>query len=162
METSVTRLMPHLQLAIGPVIFISGVGLLLLTMTNRFGRVIDRTRALASRLRRSSEPDRAYGILQIDILYRRIRNLRRSITFTAGSVFFVSVLMIVLFLAALLGLDWAVPVTGLFAGALACLTVGVALFIYDFHLSLSALDFELEAEKKAARVGEDGPTPPGR
>ena len=34
-----------LQLAICPVILISGVGLLLLTMTNRFGRVIDREKA---------------------------------------------------------------------------------------------------------------------
>jgi hypothetical protein len=30
--------------AIGPVILISGVGLLLLTMTNRLGRAIDRAR----------------------------------------------------------------------------------------------------------------------
>ena len=50
METSVNQLIPNLQVAIGPVIFISGVGLLLLTMTNRFARVIDRTRSLAATL----------------------------------------------------------------------------------------------------------------
>ena len=36
------QLIPILQLAIGPVILISGVGLLLLTLTNRFGRLVDR------------------------------------------------------------------------------------------------------------------------
>ncbi len=31
--------LPLLQLAVGPVILISGVGLLLLSITNRYGRV---------------------------------------------------------------------------------------------------------------------------
>ena len=43
---SVAQLLPVLQTAIGPMILISGIGLLLLTMTNRLGRAIDRTRTL--------------------------------------------------------------------------------------------------------------------
>jgi hypothetical protein len=39
-------LFPDLQIAIAPVILISGVGLLLLSMTNRLGRTIDRARQL--------------------------------------------------------------------------------------------------------------------
>ena len=39
---SLKDLLPVLQVAIGPVILISGVGLLLLSMTNRLGRTIDR------------------------------------------------------------------------------------------------------------------------
>ena len=35
---SLNQMFPVLQVAIGPVILISGVGLLLLTMTNRLGR----------------------------------------------------------------------------------------------------------------------------
>jgi hypothetical protein len=41
---SLTDLIPTLQLAIGPAILISGVGLISLSMTNRFGRAIDRSR----------------------------------------------------------------------------------------------------------------------
>lgn len=143
METSVNQLIPNLQVAIGPVIFISGVGLLLLTMTNRFARVIDRTRSLAAALPRVPEGERERSARQIEILYRRIRLLRRAITFSACSVFFVSVLMLALFVGALMHLDWAVLVTALFAGALICLTIGLALFIYDFQLSLTALDLEI-------------------
>ena len=40
--TSFEQIIPELQDAIGPVILISGVGLLLLTKTNRLGRAIDR------------------------------------------------------------------------------------------------------------------------
>ena len=46
----VRDLIPILQVAIGPVILISGVGLLLLSMTNRLGRVIDRARLLVKGL----------------------------------------------------------------------------------------------------------------
>ena len=45
-QLTLTQLVPILQLAIGPVILISGVGLLLLTLTNRFGRMLDRSRAI--------------------------------------------------------------------------------------------------------------------
>jgi hypothetical protein len=39
--TSLEQIIPELRDAIGPVILISSVGLLLLTMTNRLGRAID-------------------------------------------------------------------------------------------------------------------------
>lgn len=47
---TVTQLIPVLQVAIGPVVLISGIGLLILSMTNRFGRVIDRGRSLTREL----------------------------------------------------------------------------------------------------------------
>ena len=50
-------LIPTLQLAIGPVILISGIGLILLSMTNRYGRLLDRARRLTGDLHDSSEPD---------------------------------------------------------------------------------------------------------
>jgi len=50
-STPVSELIPVLQVAIGPVILVSGVGLLLLTLTNRYGRTIDRSRQPARELR---------------------------------------------------------------------------------------------------------------
>ena len=53
---------PTLQTAIGPVILISGVALLLLTMTNRLGRAIDRARLIgppwAGLIRRRALPSK--------------------------------------------------------------------------------------------------------
>ncbi|MGA2854675.1 MAG: DUF2721 domain-containing protein, partial [Verrucomicrobiota bacterium] len=48
--TSLEQIIPELRDAIGPVILISGVGLLLLTMTNRLGRAIDWARQLKAEL----------------------------------------------------------------------------------------------------------------
>src|SRR3954465_2230035 len=93
-----TQLVPILQLAIGPVILISGVGLLLLTLTNRFGRLLDRARLLArDRADASADPDAA---AQIDILHRRATILRLSIILSAVTVLLVAVLILSLFISA--------------------------------------------------------------
>ena len=48
MDLSVSAsLLTTIQLSITPVILITGLGSLLLTMTNRMGRIVDRTRSLA-------------------------------------------------------------------------------------------------------------------
>jgi len=84
---SLSSLVPILQLSIGPVILISGVGLLLLTLTNRFGRMLDRSRALKGEM--SREPDgsgMAKLNAQIGILQRRATLLKISITLAAVTV----------------------------------------------------------------------------
>jgi hypothetical protein len=48
--TSLPTLIPILQLAVGPVILVSGIGLLLVMLTNRFGRIVDRARLLTREL----------------------------------------------------------------------------------------------------------------
>src|SRR5262245_54508353 len=98
-----TDLVPILQMAIGPVILISGVGLLLLSMTNRFGRVIDRSRLLVEKLRKTEPTERSGLQSQLDILSRRARLIRLAIALAALSVLLAAILIIVLFLAALLG-----------------------------------------------------------
>ena len=48
-----SQLLPTIQAAVTPVILISGMGLLLLTMTNRMGRIMDRTRAYAAQIHKA-------------------------------------------------------------------------------------------------------------
>jgi hypothetical protein len=66
---SVEQLIPVLQTAIGPVILISGVGLLLLTMTNRLGRAIDRARILAGEIQNADDVKRVKIAGQLQILW---------------------------------------------------------------------------------------------
>ena len=73
---SLHEIIPVLQVAIGPVILISGVGLLLLTMTNRLGRAIDRARQLAGELQKPANQNREHMLEQVAIIYRRARLLR--------------------------------------------------------------------------------------
>jgi hypothetical protein len=132
-----------LQVAIGPVILISGVGLLLLTLTNRYGRTIDRARQLVRELRELAGADRERLEGQIQILYRRARLIRLSITLAAVSVLLASVLIIVLFLIALMKLEGGLLISLLFIGSMVSLIGSLAAFIRDLHVSLMALKLEL-------------------
>src|SRR5580765_243883 len=100
--TPLNQIIPVLQVAIGPVILISGVGLLLLTMTNRLARTIDRSRQLVHELQAQNTANREHILAQVVIIYRRARLLRLTITLAGLSVLLAAVLIIALFLTALL------------------------------------------------------------
>src|SRR5262249_36867878 len=142
-----TDLVPILQMAIGPVILISGVGLLLLSMTNRLGRVIDRSRLLADTPRKLEANDRPRVEAQLSILARRAILVRRAIILAALSVLLAAVLIIALFLAALLKLEIGALLILVFIGCLGTLIVSLIAFILDINLSLSALKLEVGSEK---------------
>ncbi|HEV2395016.1 MAG TPA: DUF2721 domain-containing protein [Verrucomicrobiae bacterium] len=139
----VSQLIPVLQVAIGPVILVSGISLLLLTLTNRFGRAIDRSRQLGRELREGTEAERRRLEGQVAILYLRARVIRLSIIMAALSVLLASVFIIVLFVAALMKLEVGFIITVLFILCLVSLVVSLVGFIRDIQLSLQALKLEL-------------------
>jgi uncharacterized protein DUF2721 len=139
-------LIPMLQTAIGPVIFISGVGLLLLSMTNRFGRIIDRSRMLAHELKQGTEAEREIARGQVGILWRRAILIRRAIALAATSVLLAAILMIVLFLAALDRFEAGALVAILFSACLITLIASLVSFIQEINESLSALRLALFGE----------------
>ncbi|MEI9864868.1 MAG: DUF2721 domain-containing protein [Limisphaerales bacterium] len=102
--TTLHEIIPVLQVATGPVILISGIGLLLLTMTNRLGRTIDRARQLCRELPEAGGEKRTQTLTQIAIIYRRAQVIRWSIGLAGFSVLLVATLIIILFIGALL--DW--------------------------------------------------------
>jgi hypothetical protein len=130
--------------SIAPVIMISGVGLLLLSMTNRYSRVIDRARDLVKDIDVIQEPQRPQLLLEeLQIIYRRARILRLAIILASFSILFVAVTVLSLFGEQVLGLPvdyFSVPCFGLsliaFLGAL-------YFFIRDVGVSLTALELSI-------------------
>jgi len=141
---SVTELIPVLQTAIGPVILISGIGLLLLTMTNRLGRAIDRARILHAQLPQVPEQKRNRKTAQLSILWGRARIIQLAITLASTSVFCAALLIVLLFLTALFQLETAWLISSIFILCLVALTGSLLLFIHDVNRSLAALKLELE------------------
>ena len=144
---SVAQLIPVLQTAIGPVILISGIGLLLLTMTNRLGRAIDRARILAGSLPNTAEAKEGKTVAQLQILWGRARMIRLAIALASISALVAAVLVIVLFCTALLQLESAWIIVALFMICMVSLIGSLVIFIRDINQSLAALRLELEAEK---------------
>jgi len=140
---TVAELIPILQVAIGPVVLISGVGLLILSMTNRLGRVIDRGRSLVRELPEIPERKRGRVTEQLRILSRRAELLRRAITFASISVLLAAVLVIALFLTAVLQIEDAWLIGILFVAAMAALIASLIAFIQDLNQSLIAFKLDI-------------------
>lgn len=142
MPTQPNELIPVLQISVSPVILISGVGLLLLSLTNRFGRAVDRSRQLMREMREAGETSRRQLAEQVKILYRRARLIQTSIILAALSVLFAAVMVITLFFMALLKWDWALAISLLFICCLTSLIASLIVFLADIRLSLQALKLE--------------------
>lgn len=138
-----TDLIGTLQLAIGPVILISGVSLILLSLTNRFGRTVDRTRQLSVEYRSSSGTDQERILSELKILSVRAKVIRSSNFLAVLSVLLVSILIICLFGSALYHVNITHLLIILFILSIISLILSLILFIYDLELSLKALWIEL-------------------
>jgi hypothetical protein len=144
--TSLEQIIPQMRDAIGPVILISGVGLLLLTMTNRLGRTIDRARLLTKELATLTGHERAHTLAQVKIIFRRAKIIRLAILFSVSSALLAALLVAALFLVAWFGWQQGWPVAIIFIACLVSLCASLVAFIFDINLALHALTLELESE----------------
>ena len=137
-------MIPILQVAIGPAVLISGVGLLILSLTNRLGRVVDRGRALVRELRDNPQSERSSVEKQLNILSRRSSLLQRSIIFAVLCVFFAAVLIIVLFFTAAMDIGNAWLIGALFICSMISLIISLIAFLQDTNHSLQAFNLDIK------------------
>ncbi len=147
MIANVQELIPVLQIAIGPVILISGIGLLLLSMTNRLGRIVDRSRSLWRELRHLTDPiERDLTIEQLRQLRTRAILVRWAVTLSTLSIFFAALLIVTLFVAALLELKIGWAISAIFFACLLALIGSVAAFLREIQQSLDTLRLEIRID----------------
>lgn len=132
-----------LQASISPMALISGVGLLILSLTNRFSRVADRLRELAEMT--VTERATLNRDAQIRIFEMRAELLRNSITCAVGSVLVTSGLVLALFVIAVFHIEAQGVVFALFGCSLLLLIASLILFLRDMHWSLRALREQLKS-----------------
>ena len=137
-------LLSTIQLSITPVILITGLGSLLLTMTNRMGRVVDRTRILAGQVRAATGDEQLHLENQLRIMYRRAKIIRLAVTLGASSMFSSGLLVIAIFENAILGTQLASVILGIFITGIVLLLGALGAFLRDIFLSLNALGLEVD------------------
>lgn len=143
-----SALLPIIQLAITPVILISGEGALMLTLTNRMGRIVDRTRSLAVQVRalgsgESAGAERRHLGSQLEIMWRRARLIRRAVTFAGLSMLLACGLVLLTFATAVLKSDFAVFGLVVFMASILLLIAALVAFLRDIYVSLHALQLEV-------------------
>lgn len=144
-----SHFLPLIQLAITPVILLSGTGALMLTLTNRLGRVVDRTRGLAGLLRQATGDERAHLDGQLGILWRRALLVRLAVTLGALSMLFSCLLVVVILVDASLQREFGAEMIVTFVASIVCLTAALGAFIADIWVSLRALRIEVDRARTA-------------
>ncbi len=140
-------LIPILQLAVSPVILISAVGLLLLTLNNRLAQSITRARLLIKERESVVGEEQAGVDYQINVITHRANLIRWSIVFIAGSALASACLIIALFISALFSFEGALFYIFFFTLSLTCLIRGLILFIWEMNNAWVALHSELAIHK---------------
>jgi hypothetical protein len=125
-----------MQNAVAPVFLIMGAGTLLASMSVRFGRVIDRARAIIAQ--ETLDWD------ELHVLHRRAKLLQRTILLNSASIFCVALTIFVIFGSLLFDLDLPLVVPTLFSLSVVLLIAALALFIKDFAISLRVLESQLD------------------
>ncbi len=145
-------ILPLIQLSITPVILISGLGALVISMTNRMGRIVDRTRSLSGLARQAKDDERKHLEIQLRILFRRAKLMRLAMTLIASSMFVSGLLIMLIFLSALSGIQMAAAILTVFLVSVVLMLGGLAAFVSDIWVSLYALNAEVQRALGAAEA----------
>jgi hypothetical protein len=148
-ETAPNQFLPVIQLAITPMILMTGVGGLMLTLTNRMGRIVDRTRTLAGLVRGAVQEDRAHYESQLGILWRRARRVRQAVTFAGTSMLLACLLVVIIFVDASMHREFGVELVIVFLASVLSLIAALVSFLRDIWESLHALRLEVERARGA-------------
>jgi len=137
------QLIQALQGSIAPCVLISGDGLLLLSLSNRLSRPIERIRHICDLMKGHPEIDHQASQEQISILYRRCQHLRSAIACIIFSIVLISFIVLLLFLDAFYALSMTILINTFFVLSLAFLMASMVFFLLDIYGSLDSLKIEI-------------------
>jgi hypothetical protein len=139
---SLSNFTKFLQACITPVAMISGVGLLLLTITNRMGRVVDRIRHLVTELDHPDVKRDKIKMDEIQILSKRGNILRNSIAWLLIGMISSCLIIPLLFIMSLFDTKLILIGHLLFVISMLSMFVSLIYFFKDVLLSLNAIKLE--------------------
>jgi len=132
-----------LSAAVTPLVLISGVGLILLSLVNRYNHAIDRTRQLHNTPHENQEMYLRRQ-RQVSHMYKRCMILKRSIGFLILSVACSGIIILVSVVQLLGGWNLDGVKTILLFVGITSLVISILYFFFDIRQSMVALDIELE------------------
>ena len=134
-DTSVTTVASIIQLAVAPVFLLAGIGSLLNVLAGRLARVIDRARRLELHVPTADDEERETEIHELEILDRRMAICHWAIGLCTAAALLICLVVMILFIADLVEIRFAMPVSLLFIAAMASLTVGLLLFLAEVTIA---------------------------
>jgi hypothetical protein len=130
-----------MQLALGPVFLLNGIGVLLGMLTSRLARIVDRARVLEGRLPEASkaQADQIHEVLAVTS--RRARLMNRAITLATVAVLLVACIVALLFMTAFVTFPTGPVVAVLFVICMAALVAALWCFLLEVRIATYHLRF---------------------
>lgn len=136
---TVETLARAIQLSVAPVFLLAGIGGLLVVLTNRLARIVDRSRrrqeqmgdATVSRARQSKQ--------ELQLQKRRMTLVLKAIELCTVTILLVALVVAIVFVSVVTAIDLALVVVPPFVAAMLCLMVAVLLFMREVQLAAAQL-----------------------
>lgn len=138
---AVTDVTHAMQLALGPVFLLNGVGVLLSMLTSRLARIIDRARNLEKNLHEAGEAERNEIQRVLRFTSRRARLVNRAITLGTVAALLVALVVALLFAAAFVTFPTAPVIAVLFVICMGALVGALLCFLIEVRMATEALRF---------------------
>ncbi len=136
-----------LSAAVTPLVLISGVGLLLLSLVNRYSHAVDRTRELFNTPEDNKQLYRKRQA-QVKHMYKRCTILKRSIGFLITCVACSGFIILLSVIQQMFSINFELLKIILLFAAILSLVLSILMFFIDIRLSMTALDIELGKVKR--------------
>lgn len=127
-----------IQLAVAPVFLLAGIGGVMMVLSLRMNRFIDRARVLETRLANLKEPERRKPLeKEFKSLIVRIQMARWSLGLSIASELLICALIALLFLGGIFHFDGSFLLATLFVVAMLFLMLGLLILLREVYLSYS-------------------------
>lgn len=128
-----------MQLALGPVFLLNGVGVLLAMLTSRLSRIVDRARTVEERLPKA-EGDELREIHRVlGVTRRRARLMNRAITLSTVAALLVASLVALVFMGLYFAFPIGPPVALIFVLCMAAVVGSLWCFLVEVRVATAAL-----------------------
>jgi hypothetical protein len=138
-ETATVTVAHAIQSSVAPVFLLSGIGAMLVVMTNRLGRIVDRARAKEAQLPKASPHDAVRLETDLSTLSRRAKLINRAITLCTITALLVCAVVITLFVGVFLRFETWLFVAFFFVGGMSAFFAGLLVFLREIFLATKSL-----------------------
>jgi hypothetical protein len=138
-ETATTTVAHAIQSSVAPVFLLSGIGAMLVVMTNRLGRIVDRARGKEAQLGKATPHDSMRLESELKTLSRRAKLINRAITLCTITALLVCAVVITLFIGVFLKFETSLFVALFFVGGMTAFFAGLLFFLREIFLATRSL-----------------------
>jgi hypothetical protein len=129
-----------IQLALGPVFLVSGVGITLSMLTQRLARIVDRARTLEDRREAATDKDRLAHIDEdLRFIVRRTRYINSAIALSTTSGLLTALVVTLLFASEFTRISVGGVIAVMFVAATACMSIAFLMFLIEVRIATKSL-----------------------